>query len=61
MRLTPYTPINDDINAQTFVAKNVTPTQALGFSVSGSGALPRDVQTAQAGNGQAGVAPAGCR
>ena len=55
---TPYTPINDDINAQTFVAKNVTPTQALGFSVSGSGALPRDVQTAQAGNGQAG-APAG--
>ncbi len=55
---TPYTPINDDINAQTFVAKNVTPTQPLGFSVSGSGALPRDVQTAQAGNGQAG-APAG--
>jgi hypothetical protein len=55
---TPYAPINDDINAQTFVAKNVTPTQPLGFSVSGSGALPRDVQTAQAGNGQAG-APAG--
>jgi hypothetical protein len=52
---TPYTPINDDINAQTFVAKNVTPTQALGFSVSGSGALPRDVQTAQARNGQAGA------
>jgi hypothetical protein len=55
---TPYAPINDDINAQTFVAKNVGPTQALGFSVSGSGALPRDVQTPQAGNGQAG-APAG--
>jgi hypothetical protein len=54
-----YTPINDDINAQTFVAKNVTPAQALGFSVSGSGALPRDVQTAQAGNGQAGAAAAG--
>ena len=52
---TPYQPINDDINAQTFVAKNVSPTQALGFSVSGSGALPRDVQTAQAGNGQPGA------
>jgi hypothetical protein len=51
---TPYQPINDDINAQTFVAKNVTPTQALGFSVSGSGALPRDVQTAQ-GNNQPGA------
>ena len=52
---TPYQPINDDINAQTFVAKNVAPTQALGFSVSGSGALPRDVQTAQSGNGQPGA------
>jgi hypothetical protein len=56
---TPYQPINDDINAQTFVAKNVSPSQALGFSVSGSGALPRDVQTAQAGKGQPGApAPA---
>ncbi len=59
---TAYLPINDDINAQTFVAKNVTPTQALGFSVSGSGALPRDVQTAQSGtqpggNGQPAAAP----
>lgn len=55
---TPYQPINDDINAQTFVAKNVSSTQALGFSVSGSGALPRDVQTAQGGNGQPGTPPA---
>jgi hypothetical protein len=52
---THYQPINDDINAQTFVAKNVSPTQALGFSVSGSGALPRDVQTAQSANGQPGA------
>jgi hypothetical protein len=52
---TRYQPINDDINAQTFVAKNVSPAQALGFSVSGSGALPRDVQTAQAANGQPGA------
>jgi hypothetical protein len=54
---TPYQTINDDINAQTFVAKNVKPTQALGFSVSGSGALPRDVQTTQAANGQPGGQP----
>ncbi len=54
---TPYQPINDDINAQTFVAKNVSPTQALGFTVSGSGSLPRDVQTAQNGGaGQPGAA-----
>jgi hypothetical protein len=55
---TPYQPINDELNAQTFVAKNVSPTQALGFSVSGSGALPRDVQTAQSANGQPGSSPA---
>jgi hypothetical protein len=55
---TRYQPINDDINAQTFVAKNVSPDQGLGFSVSGSGALPRDVQTAQSNNGQPGAAPA---
>jgi hypothetical protein len=55
---TPYQPINDDINAQTFVAKNVSSTQALGFSVSGSGALPRDVQTTQAASGQPGAPPA---
>jgi hypothetical protein len=53
---TPYQPINDDINAQTFVAKGVSPTQALGFTVSGSGSLPRDVQTPQSGGGSA---PAG--
>lgn len=50
---TPYQPINDDINAQTFVAKAVKPTQALGFEVSGSGALPHDVQTPQPAAGQA--------
>jgi hypothetical protein len=48
---TPYQPINDDINAQTFVAKGVSPSQALGFTVSGSGSLPRDVQTPQSGGG----------
>ena len=54
---TPYQPINDDVNAQTFVAKGVRPTQALGFAVSGSGSLPRDVQTPQQA-GQPGAGPA---
>ncbi len=54
----PYQPINDDINAQTFVAKNVSPTQPLGFEVSGSGSLPRDVQTAQSAGSQPGSGPA---
>jgi hypothetical protein len=58
---TPYQTINDDLNAQTFVAKNVSASQPLDFAISGSGALPRDVQAqgsanqpgAQAGNPQA--------
>jgi len=50
---TPYQAINDDLNAQTFVAKNVKPEAALGFSVSGTGALPRDIQSGQAGGEQA--------
>ncbi len=44
--------INDDVNAQTFVAKSVSVGQPLVFSVSGSGALPRDVQTAQSTSSQ---------
>lgn len=45
----PYRAIDDDLNAQTFVAKNVKPTSELGFSVSGTGALPRDIQSGQSG------------
>jgi hypothetical protein len=57
---TPYQPINDDINAQTFVAKAVSPSQALGFTVSGAGSLPRDTQTTRqsGGGGAAGDATA---
>ena len=42
----PYSPVNDEVNAQTFVARNVTPTQSMAFTVSGSGQLPRDSQAA---------------
>ena len=50
---TPYQPINDDINAQTFVAKGVSATQALGFLISGTGTLPHDSQGAAGQNGDA--------
>lgn len=39
-----FQPVNDDVNAQTFVAKNVTPAQTLAFTVSGSGSMPRESQ-----------------
>jgi hypothetical protein len=36
--------INDDANAQTFLLRNVSPSQALAFTVSGSGSMPRESQ-----------------
>jgi hypothetical protein len=39
-----FQPINDDINAQTFLLRNVTPAQALAFTVSGTGSMPRESQ-----------------
>lgn len=55
-----FTPINQDPNIQTFVAKNATPGKALEFKVSGTGSMPREdqgaggPQTAAPGNGQPG-------
>lgn len=50
----PYTNVDDEVNAQTFVARSVSPTSPLGFSLSGTGQLPRDAgspdQGAQAAN-----------
>ncbi|MHB1021955.1 MAG: carboxypeptidase regulatory-like domain-containing protein [Acidobacteriaceae bacterium] len=49
----PYTPINDDVNAQTFLARNVSLSQPLAFTLSGVGQMPRDAQPAQdSSNGQ---------
>jgi hypothetical protein len=45
-----YQTANEDINAQTFVAKNVSPSQPLDFSVSGVGSMPREEQGAAASN-----------
>ncbi|HZU09544.1 MAG TPA: carboxypeptidase regulatory-like domain-containing protein [Pseudacidobacterium sp.] len=40
----PFQAINEDVNAQTFLARNVSPSQAMAFTVSGSGSMPREEQ-----------------
>jgi hypothetical protein len=42
----PYTPVTEDTTAQTFVARNVAPSQPVDFTVSGVGQLPRDTGAA---------------
>jgi hypothetical protein len=54
---TPYTPVTEETNAQTYVARNVAPSQALDFTVSGNGQLPRDSGAAAAA-GQGGASGA---
>lgn len=54
----PYSAVTEELSAQTYVARNVTPSQPLEFTVSGSGQLPRDSQTAAPGGAAAG-APGG--
>jgi hypothetical protein len=56
---TPYTPVTEETTAQTYVARNVAPSQALDFTVSGTGQLPRDSRAAATpGSGAAGTADA---
>lgn len=43
---TNYSPVTEETTAQTYVARSVTPSQALDFTLSGSGQLPRDTETA---------------
>ncbi len=43
---TPYSPVTEETTAQTYVARNVAPSQPLDFTVSGTGQLPRDSQAA---------------
>jgi hypothetical protein len=52
----PFLPINQDPNLQTFVARNAQPGKALEFTVSGTGNMPREDQGA---GGQAGTQPGG--
>ncbi len=64
----PYTSVTEETTAQTYVARNVSPSQPLGFTVSGTGQLPREdnapasdntnaSQQAAANSGQAGSGP----
>ena len=51
MKFTPastssFQPVNDDVTAQTFLAKNVNSGQPLEFTVSGTGSMPREAQGA---------------
>jgi hypothetical protein len=60
-----YAAVTEDTTAQTYVVRNVEPSQAVDFTVSGSGQLPRDSQAAaggadaQGGGGAEGGAAAG--
>jgi len=51
----PYTAVSDEVNAQTYVARGVSPSQPLEFTVGGSGQLPRE---SQQGSSSAGSDPA---
>ena len=51
----PFQPINDDPNAQTFLAKNVPAAQPVEFTVSGTGAMPREAQAGETGPAQGGA------
>ena len=47
----PYSPVDDEVNAHTLVARNVTPNQPMGFTLSGTGQLPRDNNAPTQGGG----------
>jgi hypothetical protein len=47
----PYSPIDDEVNAHTLVARSVAPNAPLGFTLTGTGQLPRDANApTQSGN-----------
>src|SRR5580704_3039937 len=49
----PYTPVTEETTAQTYVARSVQPSQALDFTVSGAGQMPRDTAAAATTGGGA--------
>jgi hypothetical protein len=51
-----FQPINDDVNAQTFLLRGVLPSQTLAFTVSGTGSMPRESQAQAPGQGEPGAA-----
>jgi hypothetical protein len=49
----PYSAVTEETTAQTYVARNAQPSQALDFTVSGTGQMPRDAGAATAAGGAA--------
>jgi hypothetical protein len=47
----PYAPVTEETTAQTYVARNAQPSQALDFMVSGTGQMPRDTGAAATAGG----------
>jgi hypothetical protein len=54
---TSFATVPDDVNAQTFLERNVKAGAPLEFSVSGTGAFPRDTQASAGGPGGGGAGP----
>ena len=54
---TSYQTVPDDVNAQTFLMRGVKPGQPLDFTVSGTGAFPRDSQAGQSGGAEGAGGP----
>jgi len=55
----PYSSVTEETTAQTYVARNVSPSQPLGFTVSGTGQLPREDNSPQGDANAAGGAQGG--
>jgi hypothetical protein len=51
---TPYSPVTEELGAQTYVARSVQPSQPLGFTVGGQGELPRDAASGAGSGGPSG-------
>ena len=54
----PYSPVDDEVDAHTLVARSVTPGQPLGFTLAGTGQLPRDNSAPTQGGAQSSQGPA---
>ncbi len=48
----PYSPVDDEVNAHTLVARSVAPNAPLGFTLTGTGQLPRDANAPTQAAGQ---------
>jgi hypothetical protein len=47
----PYSAVTEETTAQTYVARNAQPSEALDFTVSGTGQMPRDTAAAATAGG----------